>query len=108
VSILDETDPDRLISRLASPLSFDAARAFRHAAVEALSRVPCWGEGSIFRAVAPLQSVFFDPPSDVRSAWDIAGERLSGRSTRLLSASSIERDSARQQKARRSRFQVVR
>ena len=65
---------DLLISRLAGPLDPSARRAFRQAAEAALANVPCAGEGSFYRAVAPLQRAFFDPPSDWRASWDIAQE----------------------------------
>jgi hypothetical protein len=48
----DDADPDALISRLAGPLSPPDRAAFRRAAEDALTRVPCWGEGAVYRAVA--------------------------------------------------------
>jgi hypothetical protein len=66
--IPDDVDPDALISRLAGPLSPPDRAAFRRAAEDALTRVPCWGEGAIYRAVAGLQRQFFDPPPDARQA----------------------------------------
>jgi hypothetical protein len=74
VSIPDDADPDTLISRLAGPLAPDARRAFRAAAEDALARVPCQGEGAIYRAVAPLQRAYFDPPADRAAAWDIGDD----------------------------------
>jgi hypothetical protein len=74
VSIPDDADPDTLISRLAGPLAPDARRAFRAAAEDALARVPCQGEGAIYRAVAPLQRAYFDPPADRAAAWDIGND----------------------------------
>ena len=71
MSIPDDVDPDLLISRLAGPLTPDARQAFRRAAEDALARVPCQGEGAVYRAVAPLQRAYFDPPSDGRASWDI-------------------------------------
>jgi hypothetical protein len=73
MSITDD-DSDALISRLAGPLSPPARAAFRAAAEDALTRVPCWGEGAIYRAVAGLQRAFFDPPSDGRAHWGIEQE----------------------------------
>jgi hypothetical protein len=55
VPILDDADPDILISRLAGPLPLDARAAFRQAAEAALAQIPCWGEGAAYRAVAVLQ-----------------------------------------------------
>ena len=109
MSILDDANPDCLISELAGPLSFDAARAFRHAASAALGSLSCYGAGIAYRTIAPLQSAFFTPPSDARSAWDIGDERLraSGRSSKLIAGSAIECDSAVQQRARRSRFKAA-
>src|SRR5215831_16926249 len=75
MSIPDDFDCDALISRLAGPLEPRDRAAFRRAAEEALTRVPCWGEGAVYRAVAGLQRAFFDPPSDGRAMWDIQQER---------------------------------
>ena len=58
MSIPDDVDPDALISRLAGPLSAADRAAFRRAAEDALSRIPCWGEGAVYRAVASLQRAF--------------------------------------------------
>ena len=80
-------DVEQLISRLAGPLSPPDRVAFRHAAEDALSRVPCWGEGAIYRAVASLQRAFRDPPSDRNAHWDIEHEL---RDTKLKSAPPIE------------------
>jgi hypothetical protein len=63
MSTSEDADPEALISRLAGPLSPPAREAFRRAAEDALARVPCWGEGAIYRAVAHLQRDYFDPPS---------------------------------------------
>jgi hypothetical protein len=63
MSTINDLDPDALISRLAGPLSPPNRAAFRAAAEDALTRVPCWGEGAVYRAVASLQRAFFDPPS---------------------------------------------
>jgi len=46
---------EQLISRLSGPLLPPARIAFRAAALDALTRVPCLGEGAIYRAVASLQ-----------------------------------------------------
>jgi hypothetical protein len=62
--IPDDADPEVLICRLAGPLLPADRDAFRAAAEDALTRVPCWGEGSVYRAVAALQRKFFDPPPD--------------------------------------------
>ena len=70
--ILDDADPDSLISRLSRPLTSVADReAFRAAAQDALARVPCLGEGAVYRAVAALQRTFRSPPTDHRAHWDI-------------------------------------
>ena len=80
-------DVEQLISRLAGPLSPPDRVAFRHAAEDALSCVPCWGEGAIYRAVASLQRAFRDPPSDRNAHWDIEHEL---RDTKLKSKPPIE------------------
>jgi hypothetical protein len=57
-------ETEALISRLAGPLSPPDRVRFRRAAEDALRRVPCWGEGAVYRAVAALQRAYFHPPSD--------------------------------------------
>jgi hypothetical protein len=86
-------DVEQLISRLAGPLSPRDRAAFRRAAEDALTRVPCWGEGAVYRAVASLQRAFFDPPPDGRVHWDIEQE-LSNPS-KLRDAPAIEYDGDR-------------
>jgi hypothetical protein len=88
MSITDDLDSDALISRLAGPLSPPARAAFRAAAEDALTRVPCWGEGAVYRAVASLQRAFFDPPTDCRAHWDI--EREFSHASKLKAAPAIE------------------
>jgi hypothetical protein len=88
MSITDDLDSDALISRLAGPLSPPARAAFRAAAEDALTRVPCWGEGAVYRAVASLQRAFFDPPSDCRAHWDIERELV--HASKLKAAPAIE------------------
>jgi hypothetical protein len=61
-------DADELINRLAGPLLPADRAAFRAAAEDALTRVPCWGEGAVYRAVSALQRAYFHPPSDTRAA----------------------------------------
>jgi hypothetical protein len=82
-------DVEQLISRLAGPLSPRDRAAFRRAAEDAVARVPSgyWGEGAIFRALAPLQRSFRDPPSDRNAHWDIEHEL---RDTKLKSKPPIE------------------
>ena len=75
MSIPDAIDFDLLVSRLAAPLDRARREAFRAAAEAALARIPCPGEGAIYRAVAPLQRAYFDPPDDRRAGWDISGDR---------------------------------
>lgn len=87
--IFDDADPDILISRLAGPLAPGDRVAFRRAAEAALARVPCWGEGAVYRAVAALQRDFFVPPDDNRAAWDISRE---GHVSKLTQAAPIEQD----------------
>ena len=87
MSIDDDLDCEQLISRLAGPLSPPARAAFRAAAEDALTRVPCWGEGAIYRAVASLQRAYFDPPSDGRALWGI--EQELARASKLKAAPAI-------------------
>jgi hypothetical protein len=79
-------DVDLLISRLAGPLAPDARRAFRAAAEDALAAIPCQGEGAVYRAIAPLQRAYFDPPADRVAAWDIGHEP---RASKLVNAPAI-------------------
>jgi hypothetical protein len=72
MSITDDLDSDALILRLAGPLSPQARAAFRAAAEDALTRVPCWGEGAVYRAVAGLQKAFFDPDRSSISSFHLA------------------------------------
>ena len=87
MSTINDLDPDALISRLAGPLSPADRAAFRAAAEDALTRVPCWGEGAVYRAVAGLQRAFRDPPTDGRAHWDIEQEL---RPSKLRDAPAIE------------------
>ena len=85
--ISDDPNAEILIARLAGPLLPADRAAFRAAAEDALARVPCWGEGAVYRAVAVLQRAYFNPPTDDRAAWDIAGEM---RPSKLRAAPAIE------------------
>ena len=87
MSISDDVDSDLLISRLAGPLTPDARQAFRRAAEDALARLPYVGEGAIYRAVAPLQRAYFDPPDDYRASWDISRDCWS---SKLVKQPAIE------------------
>jgi hypothetical protein len=51
-------------------------------------RVPCRGEGAVYRAVASLQRAFFDPPTECRAHWDI--EREFAQASKLKAAPAIE------------------
>jgi hypothetical protein len=51
----DAADAETLICHFAGPLPAFAREEFRRAAEDALTRIPCWGEGAIYRAVAALQ-----------------------------------------------------
>jgi len=88
MSIDNDLDCEQLISRLASPVSPPARAAFRAAAEDALTRVPCWGEGAVYRAVAGLQRAFFEPPNEGRAHWDI--ERELNQPSKLKAAPAIE------------------
>jgi len=88
MSIDTDLDCEQLIARLAGPLSPPDRIAFRRAAEDALARIPCWGEGAVYRAVASLQRAFFDPPTDYRAHWDI--EREFSHASKLKAAPPIE------------------
>jgi hypothetical protein len=89
----DDVDLDHIISRLAGPLEPAARAAFRRAAEAALAALPCAGEGIVYRTLAPLQRVYFDPPNDRVAAWDI-GQEVS-RASKLKAGPPIERSRAR-------------
>jgi hypothetical protein len=72
-----DLDVDALIHRLSGPLSPADRVAFRAAALDALTRVPCAGEGSIYRAVATLQGRFFRPPAETNHPVGIGSRRPS-------------------------------
>jgi hypothetical protein len=86
----DDVDSEALIARLSGPLTPPDRAAFRQAAEDALARVPCWGEGAAYRAVAALQRNYFAPLDDRRARWDIADELGSLRSSKLANGPPIE------------------
>jgi hypothetical protein len=91
MSLLDEDNPETLISRLAAPLTTLAQSAFRAEAYEAMARLAIIGPGSLYRTIAPIQASHFVPPSDERANWDIAG--ASGtriRANKLIAKAPIE------------------
>jgi hypothetical protein len=90
MSLSDDADAETLISHLAGPLSPSDREAFRRAAEDALTRVPCWGEGAVYRALAALQRTYFAPLDDRRARWDIADELGSLRSSKLANGPPIE------------------
>jgi hypothetical protein len=93
MSIPDDVDPEALISRLAGPLSPPDRVRFRRAAEDALSRVPCWGEGAVYRAVAALQRAYFHPP-DIR----VTSNNSPRKSTKLIAAPAIGRPDQRSER----------
>ena len=90
MSLSDDADAETLISHLAGPLSPSDREAFRRAAEEALTRVPCWGEGAVYRAVAALQRAYFIPLDDRRARWDIEDELAHLRRSKLANGPPIE------------------
>jgi hypothetical protein len=86
-TIINDADIESLISRLARPLAAADREAFDTAARDALTRVPCFGEGAAYRCVASLQREFRSPPTDHRASWDIEQEL---RPTKLKSLPPIE------------------
>jgi hypothetical protein len=91
MSLLDEADPEILISRLAAPLETPAQPAFRAAAYEAMARLTTVGPGSMFEAIAPLQANYFTPPSDCRAGYDALGKTGARiRSNKLTAEPPIE------------------
>ena len=98
--IPDDTDPDTLISRLSGPLLPADRAAFRRAAEDALARVPCWGEGAVYRAVATLQRQFWTPPVDPPSRR----EPRHLRSDKRANLPPIGEDSARGRSSAKTRW----
>ena len=95
-------DADALISRLAGPLQPAARGAFIAAAEDALTRVPCWGEGAVYRAVSALQKSYFDPPLD-----RVAAGPNHYRSSKLASAPAVGVDDPRCGGRDRNRLRAV-
>jgi len=95
-------DVDALIHRLFLPLPPPARDAFRVAALEAVTHVPCLGEGAIYRAVACLQRQFWDPPPDLR----VMGARHH-RESKLIAAEAIGADDPRVGGRDRSRMRAT-
>jgi hypothetical protein len=91
-----EIDPDYLISRLSGPLHPADRAAFRAAAEDALARVPCWGEGAVYRAIAALQRTYFRP---FDTSYDL--EERKSRVSKLRDAPPIENDPPDRRKVRR-------
>jgi hypothetical protein len=89
MSLSDDADAETLISHLAGPLSPPDREAFRRAAEEALTRLPCQGEGVIYRVISALQREYFVPLDDHRARWDIANELGSLRRSRLANGPPI-------------------
>jgi hypothetical protein len=104
MSLVDDADPDILISRLAGPLLPADRAAFRAAAEDALSKVPCWGEGAVYRAVAALQRAYFHPPPDPRR-YEPRHYRLA--KSKLASLPAIGADDPRTGGRERSRLRAV-
>ena len=98
-----DLDPEPLISRLAGPLLPADRQAFRAAALDALARVPCAGEGSIYRAVATLQRQFFHPPAETHRPVGVGSRRPS----KLTDAPPIGAEDPRTGGRNRHRFKAV-
>ena len=98
-----DPDLDALISRLAGPLLPADRQAFREAALDALTRVPCAGEGSIYRAVATLQRQFFHPPAETNHPVGVGSRRPS----KLTDGPPIGAEDPRTGARDRHRFKAV-
>jgi hypothetical protein len=98
-----DPDVDALISRLSGPLLPPARVAFRAAALDALARVPCLGEGAIYRAVASLQRQFWDPPEETNHPVGVGSRRPS----KLASAEPIGAEDPRTGARARNAFRAV-
>jgi len=53
LAVINSAYVDSLIVRLSHPLADADRDAFARAAQDAVTHVPCWGEGALYRAVAP-------------------------------------------------------
>jgi hypothetical protein len=87
LAVINSAYVDSLIVRLSHPLADADRDAFARAAQDAVTHVPCWGEGALYRAVAPLQRAYRIPPSDRDVGWDIEQEL---RDTKLKNKPPIE------------------
>ena len=101
-----DIDIDALIHRLSGPLLPRDRAAFRAAAEDALTRVPCLGEGAIYRAVASLQRQFFDPPADTRTNQPLG--QGSRRPSKLVAQPAIGSDDPRTGGRDRYRLRAMR
>ena len=91
MSSLSDPDVETLISHLAGPLTPADRVAFRAAAEDARTRVPCSGEGIIYRTVAALQRAYFQPPTGDQAAWSISRDRRNKLSSQPPIASGRDR-----------------
>lgn len=74
------SDPEDLVSRLATGLDSGDRESFRHAAEAALAALPpqAAGPGSTYRTVAPIWRKFYHPPREVHTGWSCAPDRVRG------------------------------
>jgi hypothetical protein len=103
--VLDDVDPDALISRLSGPLSPPDRVAFRRAAEHAVWALPCAGEGLVYRTISAIWRGYFHPPR--YTEWDIADEIAGLCQSKLVNRPPIGADDPRTGARDRKRLRLV-
>jgi len=80
--LTDDIDAEQIIARLCGQLSPPDRAAFRRAAEDALAKLPCAGEGLVWRIAVGLWRNYFHPPSDTETGQPIGP--ASRRSSKLI------------------------
>jgi len=89
----DDLDAEYIISRFAGSLAPPDRTAFRRAAEDALGKLPCAGEGIVWRIVVELWRGYFHPPSDAETSRAIGLQTT--RPNKLVQRPPIGRDRRR-------------
>jgi len=61
---ISEIDSETLINRFCGPLAPSDRGDFRRAAAAAIERLPCAGEGAVYRVLREIFRQYFHPPPD--------------------------------------------
>jgi hypothetical protein len=84
----DDIGTEQIISRFAGSLSPPDRITFRRAAEDALAKLPCAGEGIVWRIVVGLWRGYFHPPSDRETGQPIGLQ--SKRPSKLVAGQPID------------------